>query len=224
MSIVVVLIILIVMWLLIDVLSIVLKMTGLDLEKSRFQVISMLTHTGFTTRESELIAQHPLRRKIASALMVLSYVTQVTLISLFVNILTQNTQHQIIAMVLLVGAAVIIYILTRVQSVKRWFNRLVERLLSRRLAMQEKQNIEKILKISPGYGVYELLLDDHNALCGKTLEEAKLNQKYIHVLKVDRGGMVFDFPDAGLKLQLGDRLILYGQTSSIKALALPNAA
>ena len=86
MSIAVVLIILIVMWLLIDVLSILLKMTGLDLEKSRFQVISMLTHTGFTTSESELIAQHPLRRRIASALMVLSYVTQVTLISLFVNI------------------------------------------------------------------------------------------------------------------------------------------
>ena len=51
------------LWLLVEILAIVFRITGLDSQKARFQVISILTHTGFTTRESELIAQHPLRRK-----------------------------------------------------------------------------------------------------------------------------------------------------------------
>ncbi|MBT3319023.1 MAG: hypothetical protein HN948_07025 [Clostridia bacterium] len=63
-------VVLIAIWLLVEVLAIVFRITGLNSQKARFQVISILTHTGFTTRESELIAQHPLRRKLASALIV----------------------------------------------------------------------------------------------------------------------------------------------------------
>ena len=67
-------IILIILALIVEVLSIALKVTGLDIDKARFQVISIITHTGFTTRESELITQHPTRRRIAMGLMVISYV------------------------------------------------------------------------------------------------------------------------------------------------------
>ncbi|MCK5130010.1 MAG: hypothetical protein KAQ68_09165 [Clostridiales bacterium] len=72
MSLVSILIIFIVLWLLIEILSVVFKMTGLELDKARFQIISIITHTGFTTKESELISQHSLRRRIASILMVVS--------------------------------------------------------------------------------------------------------------------------------------------------------
>src|SRR5665648_545536 len=70
-----------------EVVSIVLKTTGLDMKKARFQVISIITHTGFTTKESELITQHPLRRQIASMLMIISYVAQISLISILLNVL-----------------------------------------------------------------------------------------------------------------------------------------
>ena len=91
MSFVIFLVLFVVIWLLIEILAIVMKLTGLELSKARFQLISILTHTGFTSRESELIVQHPIRRKIASILMIVSYVAQITLITLLFDALSKIT-------------------------------------------------------------------------------------------------------------------------------------
>ena len=222
MSIVIILIILVVMWLLVEILSVVLKMTGLDLNKARFQVISIITHTGFTTRESELIAQHTTRRRIASWLMIVSYVAQVTIISLFVNILTQNEKQLLSLGILLFAAVIFVIVLTRTKYVYSKFNRLVEKILSRRLVKQRKKSIDKILKVSPGYGVFEFVLDDGNPYCDMSLNNAQLSHLQIHVLKVERGAKTVDFPDAQFVLQQGDKLVLYGKTDSVTQIALGN--
>ena len=52
--------------------SIALKATGMGRAKARFQSLSALTGTGFTTTEAESIAEHPKRRKIATYLIFLS--------------------------------------------------------------------------------------------------------------------------------------------------------
>ncbi len=222
MSIIIILIIMVVLWLLVEILSVVLKMTGLDLSKARFQVISIITHTGFTTRESELIAQHSARRKIASWLMIVSYVAQVTIISLFVNILTQNEKQLLSLGILLLAAVVFVMVLTRTKYVYSKFNRLVEKMLSKRITKQKRRSIDSILKVSPGYGVYEFVLDDDNPYCNLSLNDAKLNHMQIHVLKVERGAKAVDFPDAEFVLQQGDKLVLYGNTESVTQIALGN--
>ncbi len=221
MSLIVILIIMVVLWLLVEILSVVFKMTGLELYKARFQIISIITHTGFTTRESELIAQHSLRRRIASVLMIVSYVVQVTLISLFVNILTRNQQQLLYAGLLLLAVTIFIVLFTRTKYVSSKFNVFVEKVLSRRIIKQDKMSIDKILNVSQGYGVYELLLEANNPYCGKTLTDSNLSSVQIHVLKVDRGAKTYDFPDADFVLNQGDRLILYGKTDSVTKIALP---
>ncbi|WHY86149.1 hypothetical protein QNH39_26860 [Neobacillus novalis] len=47
-----------------EIFVILFRLTGLKSEVSRFQVVSMMTSTGFTTGESELILGHPVRRKL----------------------------------------------------------------------------------------------------------------------------------------------------------------
>lgn len=220
MSLVVILIIMIVLWLLVEILSVVFKMTGLELYKARFQIISIITHTGFTTRESELIAQHSLRRRIASILMIVSYVAQATLISLFVNILNKNQQQLIYAGLLLLIATIFIIIFTRTKYVSSKFNRFVESLLTRRIKNQKKMSIDQILKVSKGFGVFEFLLEDNNPYCNVALNDTKLSNMQIHILKVDRGSKTIDFPDASFVLLQGDRLILYGKTTSVTQIAL----
>ena len=113
MSVIIAFIVFIVLWLLIEILAVVFKLTGLDFDKARFQIISIITHTGFTTRESELIAQHKMRRQIASWLMIISYISQVMLISLFVNILIQNRNQLIYIGIMLFVVAVMLLIFTR---------------------------------------------------------------------------------------------------------------
>lgn len=223
MSIIYIAVLLIAIWLIIEVLSIVFKITGLDLSKARFQVISILTHTGFTTRESELIAQHPLRRKIASVLMLISYVAQASLITLLLNMISQNERQILNVGIFLVLMTIILLIVTRSKYVSSKFDKIIEKFIANKIMKQtQTRSVDQVLKISPEYGVYEILVDSDSFLSNTTLKEAKLNDIYIQVLKIDRGSNTVDFPKADFLIQSGDVLIVYGKIKSIKELALQN--
>lgn len=59
-------------WLLVFWLgSTALEATGMERTKARFQALSAITGTGFTTREAESIVDHPKRRRIATWLILL---------------------------------------------------------------------------------------------------------------------------------------------------------
>lgn len=213
-------VLLVAIWVIIEILSIVFKITGLDLHKARFQVISILTHTGFTTRESELIAQHPLRRKLASALMLISYIAQASLISLIFKMVTQNTRDLLYVAAFLIVFTVVFLIITRNKYISGKFNKIVEKFIARRIMKQTQKPIGEVLKLSPGYAVYEFLVNPESFLANITLADAKLNDIFVHVLKVDRGSSTVDFPQADFLIQPGDVLIIYGKVKSIKELAL----
>lgn len=210
-------VVLIAIWLIVEVLSIVFRITGLDLRKARFQVISILTHTGFTTRESELIAQHPLRRRLASALMLVSYLAQVSLISLLLNMISQNINQLLYVALGLAGVIAVFLFLTRNKYVSSRFDRLIEKVIARRFSKQ-KHSIDQVLKISPEYGVYEILVDSDSVLAGRALKDVNLSEQFIHVLKVDSGASTVDFPSADYVVGDGDVLIVYGKIKSIKTL------
>ena len=78
----------------IEVITVLFKLTGLSEEKARFQVISLLTGSGFTTRESELITQHPSRRRLAQLLMITGYVGFLTGISFLVDIIRKSLSFE----------------------------------------------------------------------------------------------------------------------------------
>ena len=220
MSVIIAFIVFIALWLLIEILAVVFKLTGLDFDKARFQIISIITHTGFTTRESELIAQHKMRRRIASWLMIISYISQVMLISLFVNILIQNKNQLVYIGIMLLVVAVMLIVFTRSRHMNTRFNKFVEKLLSKSIKRQDNTSIDSILQVSEGYGVHEIVLEENNGLCGHSLRSSQLSKLEINVLKVDRGEKVYDFPDAQFVLQQGDRLILYGKTENITEIVL----
>ena len=51
--------------------AVALRLTGLDPKTANFQALSAFTRAGFTTRESELVVNHPRRRTIVTWLIVL---------------------------------------------------------------------------------------------------------------------------------------------------------
>lgn len=60
--------------------GIALMMTGLEKNKARFQALSAFSGTGFTTKEAELVINHPVRRKIVTWLMIMGNAGIVTVI------------------------------------------------------------------------------------------------------------------------------------------------
>ena len=68
-----------------DIITIFFRLTGLTEEKARFQVVSLLTNSGYTTRESEAIVSSKIRRRLARATMLFGYAFTVTIVSTAVN-------------------------------------------------------------------------------------------------------------------------------------------
>jgi hypothetical protein len=77
-------------FLVLEISVVLLVSTGLEVEVARFQVVSLLTATGFTTDESELIAKHPVRRKISIFLILFGVFSLAVLISFISAILIKD--------------------------------------------------------------------------------------------------------------------------------------
>ena len=141
------LIIFLILLLLSEIIAILLKFTGLDMDKARFQVISIITHTGFTTRESELIAQHPRRRRIVSYLMLFSYVVQATFFSILISAIKDKGFFNII--LISFSIILIIVLIFKASSILVKFEPFLYNLLSK---TQKKslntKSIENVLYIS----------------------------------------------------------------------------
>ncbi|MDD4311653.1 MAG: TrkA C-terminal domain-containing protein [Eubacteriales bacterium] len=216
MSLVIFLILFILIWFLVEILAIVMKLTGLELSKARFQLISILTHTGFTTRESELIVQHPTRRKIASAVMIISYVAQITLITLLFNVLTQAAQNMLGTAIALSILVLFVMVVSQSKFLADRFDRITERLLKNRIKkVNSNDRIEQILNLSPEFSIYELIVDVDSFICDKSLSELKLKEHFIQILKIDRGSEMIDFPKANTRVLAGDRMIVYGKIDAL---------
>ena len=205
-----------------EIIAVVFKITGLDIDKARFQIISILTHTGFTTRESELIAQHPLRRKIASYLMIVSYGAQISLISILINMITTtNRQSLLILLAIVLGLALAVVVIARSRFVISSLDSLVERLVLRQMKKTGRhRSVDEVLKLNGDFGVSEMILNDESHLVGMQLKDAKLKQRQIQVLNVDRGEQIIHFPRADLVFEAADRVLIYGKIDSIRDLIL----
>lgn len=66
------------------VASTIMRLTGLPDNVARFQSLSAMTGTGFTTRKSELIVNYPIRRRVLMTLMLIGNLGLVSIVSTFV--------------------------------------------------------------------------------------------------------------------------------------------
>ena len=63
-SAILIMVFIIIYYMLIQVFSVLFRISGLTKVKAKFQVISLLTNSGFTTSESEIVVTDKLRRKL----------------------------------------------------------------------------------------------------------------------------------------------------------------
>ena len=78
--------VILVYWIMTELFTILFRFTGLPDERARFQVISLLTGCGYTTRESELFISNRSRRRLARITMLFGYAFNVTIVSAFINV------------------------------------------------------------------------------------------------------------------------------------------
>ncbi len=198
--------------------AIALMMTGLPEQKARFQALSAFTGTGFTTKEAESVINHPVRRRIISWLMVLGNAGIVTVIIAATSTLvtSQGIQLPLNVLFLILGVYLIYRIGTHKGFIRRWESFVEDKLV--KSPTFEEGATEDLLHLIEGYGLVRAIMTEDSPLIGHTLSEAKLTEKELMVLGIEREKTWIPIPKTNETIEEGDRLVVYGPLNVLKVL------
>ncbi len=201
-------------------------LTGLSHTRSIFQVISLLTNSGFTTNESEVIVTSRRRRKLAIIVMIIGNLLNVsvisTLVNITINLYRDPTFNYIQAFIGLFVFLIIIIMHRRVPFIKTRLNVFIKNVANRWM-YSKKSNPLLVLDNFHGYGIVEVkIIEVPTILANKTIFESRISNKYgIRVLFIKRGDIyIGDIDDEQLILPL-DRVIMFGPIHHITHLFTP---
>jgi NhaP-type Na+/H+ and K+/H+ antiporter len=200
------------------VATVALTITGMPREAARFQARSAISGVGFTTREAEQIAAHPVRRRIVMSLMLAGSAGIVGAVASLMLSFTGVRRGQAFDRVLvLVGGLFLVWLLMRSAWVDRHLSRLIRRLLNR-VSDLEARDYASLLDLGGEYTVLELAVREGDWVAGHTLEELRLRDEGVVVLGVERTGRYFGAPAGDTVISPGDTLVVYGRERRLSEL------
>lgn len=190
-----------------------LKMTGLSEDIAKFQARSAFTGTGFTTRESESILHHPVRRKIIQNLMLIGNIGIVSFISsLLLTFMTGQSNNDILLRFsILLGGAFILFLISITKPFNWVMSKAIERVLKRKTAVYSK-DYDSLLFLSGEFEVIKVSVSPETWLSERSLSDLKLSEEGILVIGIRRtDGYYIGSPRGDTVLFSNDKLILYGK-------------
>ena len=209
-------------WVITELFTFFFRLTGLPAEKARFQVISLLTGTGFTTRESEIVMSSRRRRRLARVTMLFGYVFNVTIVSAFINVFlsmkeAKQAENQFFSFLIPLGTAALIFIFMRVPKVHAWGDNLMRRIADRIFDRKETFNAVMLVDNISTESIAQVTLrhipDEYRGL---SLAETRLRAETgIMVMLVERQGNKPIPAQADTVFEIGDKLTVFGDYQTI---------
>ena len=199
------------------VATIALVYTGLSRQSARFQARSAFTGVGFTTREAEAVVSHPVRRKIVLLLMLLGNAGFVSMLASLVLTFVGSTgiPSRLLRLGVLAVGLGLLYLLSVSRPVDRWLSWLIRWALARWTRL-DVRDYAAVLHLAGEYRVVELEVTAEDWLAGRTLASLRLDEEGVLVLGIEcRGDGYLGAPRGRTVVHAGDRLLLYGRSSSL---------
>jgi amino acid transporter len=198
--------------------SIALEATGMERSRARFQAMSALTGTGFTTREAENIVGHPRRRLIVGWMMFLGSVGIILFLLILLVIIVVGIKPakptSAVTLVLSALPAVALMVLYWIGVLDKLATSIVNWLKRTAYFKPELSNTE-IIYHAGEYSLARLTIGKAAPEVGCKISDTSLAKSNIKVLAIERGDKVFFYPEAKEVVQAGDHLIYYGRTEEI---------
>lgn len=204
-----------------EIFTVLFRLTGLTEEKAKFQVISMLTNSGYTTQESEVIATSKIRRKLARITMIFGYAFTVTIVSSVVNIFLQlkktQIQHVIWIISILCIFVIVLYIFQNSHWLRKSFDKRIER-IGNRIMFGKQSNPVVILDNYEGVAMAEVYLTNvPKCLENMMLKETDLKKKYnVIILLIKRNDGLVERINGEVCVKKNDTLIVFGERKNIR--------
>lgn len=200
------------------VATVLLSLSGLSEDSAKFQARSAFTGTGFTTRETENVVNHPFRRRVIMVLMLVRNFGFVSIVStLALSFLGTSSDTQVATRVgILVAGSLFLYLLFRSKLLDRALRRTVERAL-RNSKVVRVADYENLLNFSGEYEVVESQVHEDSWLAGRTLKELELGDEGVLMLGIRRNdGYFVGTPTGSSYVNAGDRVIMYGRDEALR--------
>lgn len=204
--------------------AVAFELTGIPWEHAKFQALSAFTNSGFTTRESEEITRHPVRRRIASLLIVLGNAGLVAVVGTFAgSLLDPEPMRPWINLGLILGGVGLIVWIAH----GRWFGIRLRRAagawLERRYRLSE-WSPHDLLHLDEGFALTRFVVPGDSPALGRQLSALRLKDHVVQILAIERGDDFHPVPRGTDSLAAGDRLVVFGRERAIEHLFEPEEA
>lgn len=203
-----------------ELFTMIFHFVGLPEEKARFQVTSLLTGCGFTTRESEMILSTKQRRRLARITMLFGYVFNISVVSAFINVFlslkTAEVGNYIIGIIIPIAVTAPLIGLTRIRAVRRLIDRTLEKLVGSMIRPNSSNSIIIIDQIGKGTIAQVTVKSLPEEFVGVELCKTGLKEeKNILIMLLERKDLSIEAPTAHTVFTDGDKLTVYGDYKTI---------
>ena len=208
-------------WVITEMFTFFFRLTGLPAEKARFQVISLLTGTGFTTRESEIVLSSKRRRRLARITMPFGYVFNITIVSAFINVFLSmkviQVGYEFIGFLIPLATVALIFVFIRVPKIHAWGDNLLRHLADRIFDRKETFNAVMLIDNIGSESIAQVKIRHiPEEYQGLTLAETRLRAETgILVMLVERNGGKPMAARAETVFEIGDKLTVFGNYNTI---------
>lgn len=202
-----------IMWLVIEIAVVLFVYTGLNKQIARFQVISMLTATGFTTDESSLIIDHPIRRKISAGVILFGYFSLAVMISSIAALLSNNLRVNWLGMVILGFFSVLMVLRNR--RVTAFLTGKFEHQMDTEYDLEDWP-LKTALGLEENDMVAMIEIQEGSDYENAASENLLMRDDDIHLLFIRRGNVILRKSLFQVELLAGDRVMIFGDENTIK--------
>ncbi|MDG0795214.1 TrkA C-terminal domain-containing protein [Cohnella ginsengisoli] len=208
-----ILVYILIVFLVVEISAILMRATGLEHPIARFQVISLLTGTGFTTKESELILGHPVRRRIGIFLILFGAFSLAVMISCVSAIIAPD--FHLYPLSLASGALVLVYLALRIPAVTKQLEKRMSGAFRQSFAIHELA-IQEVLYLEKEDAFIDIPIDEASPAIGRKIRDLCDRLPDVNILLIKRGTIAIRDRRMETPLEAGDVLYVYGSMRQIK--------
>jgi hypothetical protein len=190
-----------------------LMMTGISWDTASFQAYSAFFGVGFTTKEAELVVNHPVRRRIIRDLILAGNVGLTSALATLIVTLLQSSSGGDTMLMLgwLVGGLLLLLFISRMS----WFQKVLDHVIQRTL---ERTGMVRALD----YDVSEIEVMPDTFLAGRTLSDSRPWDRGVVILAIKRDGETHPgIPSRDDLIKAGDVVTAYGKETALHAMTQP---
>ena len=207
-------------WVISELFTIIFRFFGLPEEKARFQVTSLITGTGFTTHESEMILTTKQRRRLARMTMLFGYVFNISVVSAFINVVMSLKTAQVgsffLGVAIPMTAVAIVIILLRIRPIKVKVDNVLQKMVGSIMKTNSENTVLLIDHIGKGTIAQVTIRIMPEEFIDIPLRKTGLKEKKnILVMLVEHKDSKVEAPNANTVFVAGDKLTVFGDYKTI---------